>query len=89
MSIQVEQINNPIQDAWIAGDYKPNINEQMRLFMFRIKHNEDYTNVYAKEFMSIATAGKEILLSLKDKNITYNIKGIIYDKDANIKILWR
>ena len=89
MSIQVEQINNPIQDAWIVGDYKPNINEQMRLFMFRIKYNDTYTNVYAKEFVSIATAGKEILLSLKDNNITYNIKGIVYDKDRDIKILWK
>ena len=64
MSIQVEQINNPIQDAWIVGDYKPSISEQMRLFMFRIRHDDTYINVYAKGFVSIATAGKEILLSL-------------------------
>ena len=87
--IRVEQIDNPIQDAWIVGDYKPNINEQMRLFMFRMKQNDTYTNVYAKEFISIATAGKEILLSLKNNNITYNIKGIIYDKDRDIKVLWK
>lgn len=89
--IQVEQIDNPIVDCMIMGDYKPTVDEVLSLYMFRIITREDYKelNVYANKFISMATAGNNVLLSLKDIDITYNIQGIIYEKDRNIEVLWK
>lgn len=89
--IQVEKIDNPIVDCMIMGDYKPTVDEVLSLYMFRVVTREDYKefNVYANKFVSIATAGNNVLLSLKDIDITYNIQGIIYEKDRNIEVLWK
>ena len=89
--IVVEKIDNPIVDCMIMGDYKPTVDEVLSLYMFRIITREDYKelNVYANKFISMATAGNNVLLSLKDIDITYNIQGIIYDKDRNIEVLWK
>ena len=90
-SMQVEQINNPIVDCMIMGDYKPTVDEVLSLYMFRIITRKDYEelNVYADKFVSMATAGNNVLLSLKDIDITYNILGVVYDKDRNIEVLWK
>ena len=89
--MKVERIDNPIVDCMIMGDYKPTVDEVLSLYMFRIITREDYKelNVYANKFISMATAGNNVLLSLKDIDITYNIQGIIYDKDRNIEVLWK
>ena len=89
--IQVEKIDNPIVDCMIMGDYKPTVDEVLSLYMFRIITREDYKelNVYANKFISMATAGNNVLLSIKDINVTYNIQGIVYDKDRNIEVLWK
>lgn len=89
--IMVEKIDNPIVDCMIMGDYKPTVDEVLSLYMFRIITREDYKelNVYANKFISMATAGNNVLLSLKDIDITYNIQGIIYEKDRNIEVLWK
>lgn len=89
--IQVEKIDNPIVDCMIMGDYKPTVEETLSLYMFRIITRERYEelNVYANKFISIATAGNNVLLSLKGIDITYNIQGVIYDKDRNIEVLWK
>ena len=89
--IQVEKIDNPIVDCMIMGDYKPTVEETLSLYMFRIITRERYEelNVYANKFISMATAGNNVLLSLKGIDITYNIQGIIYDKDRNIEVLWK
>lgn len=88
--IQVEKIDNPIVDCMIMGDYKPTVEETLSFYMFRIKTKEyEELNVYADKFVSMATAGNNVLLSLKDINITYNIQGVIYDKDRNIEVLWK
>lgn len=89
--IQVEKIDNPIVDCMIVGDYKPTIEETLSFYMFRIITRKEYEelNVYADKFVSMATAGSSVLLSLKDINITYNIQGVIYDKDRDIEVLWK
>lgn len=89
--IQVEKIDNPIVDCMIMGDYKPTVEETLSLYMFRIRTRERYEelNVYANKFISMATAGNNVLLSLKGIDITYNIQGVIYDKDRNIEVLWK
>lgn len=89
--IQVEKIDNPIVDCMIMGDYKPTVEETLSLYMFRIITRERYEelNVYANKFISMATAGNNVLLSLKGIDITYNIQGVIYDKDRNIEVLWK
>ena len=89
--IQVEKIDNPIVDRMIMGDYKPTVEETLSLYMFRIITRERYEelNVYANKFISMATAGNNVLLSLKGIDITYNIQGVIYDKDRNIEVLWK
>ena len=88
--IQVEKIDNPIVDCMIMGDYKPKVDEVLSLYMFRIKTKKsEEVNVYANKFVSMATAGNNVLLSIKDINVTYNIQGIVYDKDRNIEVLWK
>ena len=89
--IQVEKIDNPIVDCMIMGDYKPTVEETLSLYMFRIITRERYEelNVCANKFISMATAGNNVLLSLKGIDITYNIQGVIYDKDRNIEVLWK
>ena len=89
--IQVEKIDNPIVDCMIMGNYEPTVEETLSLYMFKIITREGYEeiNVYADKFVSMATAGNNVLLSLKDINITYNIQGVIYDKDRYTEVLWK
>ena len=88
--IQVQHIGEDVgrEECYIDGDYKPSIDDIMKLFIFRVVSSTDTINIYASDLVSVATNGNIIEIMGQGKKSILKIKGVRYDKTGTSPVLW-
>ena len=88
--IQVQHIGEDVEkeECHIDGDYKPSVDDILKLFIFRIVTPTDTVNIYAKNLVSVASNGNMIEVMKKKEKRIFKIKGVRYEKTGTSPVLW-